>query len=107
MHFVVWATDREGMLSERHRVRDAHRERLRNPAGHAVKVVAGGPTLNETDGAMNGSLLIVEADSIEAVRRFVADDPYSLGQVYASVQIRPWQWGLGRPQGVPGSVDGP
>jgi uncharacterized protein YciI len=107
MHFVVWATDRQGTLSERHRVRDAHRERLRNPVGHAVKVVAGGPTLSETDGAMNGSLLIVQADSIEAVRRFVADDPYSLAQVYADVQIRPWQWGLGRPQGASEPVDRP
>ena len=78
-------------------MRDAHRARLRDPGAHLVTVVAGGPTLAESDGTMNGTLLVVEADSIEAVRRFVAEDPYSLAQVYASVEIRPWQWGLGRP----------
>jgi uncharacterized protein YciI len=107
MYFAIWATDRDGMLSERQRVRDAHRERLRNPVGHAVRVVAGGPTLSETDGAMNGSLLIVEADSVESVRRFIADDPYSLAQVYANVQIRPWNWSLGRPSELPKAVDRP
>jgi uncharacterized protein YciI len=47
---------------------------------------------------MNGSLLVVEADDIEAVRRFVAEDPYQLAKVYATVEVRPWNWGLGRPE---------
>ena len=97
MYFAVWATDHAGVLATRQSVREAHRARLRDPGAHPVKVVAGGPTLDVADGAMNGSLLIVEAGSIDAVRRFVADDPYALAQVYARVEIRPWQWGLGRP----------
>ena len=97
MYYAVWATDSLGSLGAREQVRDAHRARLRDPGSHPVKVLHGGPTLGETDGTMNGSLLIIEAESIEAVRRFVAEDPYSLAQVYASVEIRPWQWGLGRP----------
>jgi uncharacterized protein YciI len=97
MYFVDWATDRQGTQGARLAVRDAHRARLREPGVHPVVVVAGGPTLNESASAMNGSLLVIEADDIEAVRRFVAEDPYELTGVYARVEIRPWQWGLGAP----------
>jgi hypothetical protein len=97
MYFAVWATDRDGTKQARLAVREVHRARLREPGVHRVSVVAGGPTLSEPNGAMNGSLLVIEADDIEAVRRFVAEDPYELAGVYASVVIRPWQWGLGAP----------
>ena len=97
MYFAVWATDRAGALPERERVREQHRARLRNPGAHAVKVVLGGPTLDEGEGAMNGTLLVVQAESIDAVRQFIAEDPYTLAGVYASVEVRPWNWGLGRP----------
>jgi uncharacterized protein len=101
MHYAVWATDRPGILAERQQARDAHRARLRDPGTHPVKVVAGGPTLDDAAGTMNGSLLVIEAADIDAVRRFVAGDPYTLAQVYAHVEIRPWQWGLGRPSASP------
>ncbi|MDE2093220.1 MAG: YciI family protein [Burkholderiales bacterium] len=102
MYFVVWATDHDGTQSARLAVRDAHRARLRSPGPHPIVVVAGGPTLNESDSAMNGSLLVIEADDIEAVRRFVADDPYQVAGVYENVEIRPWQWGLGAPKQLVG-----
>lgn len=97
MYCAVWATDRIGALPDRERVREAHRERLRNPGEHKVKVLFGGPTLDPAAGSMNGSLLVIEADSIEAVRSFLAEDPYALAEVYATVEVRPWNWGLGRP----------
>jgi uncharacterized protein len=100
MYFAVWATDRPGMLVERQRVRDAHRARLRDPGAHALRVRLGGPTLDEA-GAMNGTLLVVEAEHIDAVRRFMAEDPYMLAGVYAALDIRPWAWGLGQPQEEP------
>ena len=107
MYFAVWATDREGTQAARLAVREAHRARLRDPGAHQVSVIAGGPTLRESDAAMNGSLLVIEADDIDAVRRFVSEDPYQVAGVYESVEIRPWQWGLGRPPEVepgPGQV---
>jgi uncharacterized protein len=97
MYFAVWATDREGTQDKRLAVREAHRARLRDPGVHRVKVVVGGPTLSEADESMNGSLLVIEADDIDAVRRFVREDPYHLEGVYAAVEIRPWHWGLGAP----------
>jgi len=95
MYFAVWASDETGMGETRQKLRPAHRARLRDPGDHPVRVVLGGPTLTESDGEMNGSLLIIEADSIASVRAFVADDPYVRAGVYASCEIRPWHCGLG------------
>ena len=94
-HFAIWATDRLGMADERARVREAHRARLREGKPGQLKVVLGGPTTDEV-GAMNGSLLVVEASDIAAVRDFIAGDPYVLSGVYDTVEVRRWQWGLGR-----------
>jgi uncharacterized protein len=95
MLFVVWATDRPGMLGERSRVREAHRARLRAPAPHPVQVVQAGPTLDAAASDMNGTLLVVRADNLAAVRAFVDADPYVAAGVYAHVEIRPWRCGLG------------
>lgn len=93
--FAVWARDRADVLPERLRVRAPHRARLRAPGPHAVTVVAAGPTTGGPDEAMNGTLLIVRAASVDVVRQFVAEDPYMLAGIYASVDIQPWQCGLG------------
>ncbi len=93
--FAVWATDHEGALPAREAVRPAHRARLREPGDHAVTVVLAGPTLDGAAGAMNGTLLIVDAADIDAVQRFVQGDPYVTAGVYRSVEIRPFVCGLG------------
>lgn len=99
MYFAVWASDKPGVLATRVALREAHRARLREPRGHAVKVVLGGPTLGEAvadpAAAMNGSLLVIEADHIDAVHDFLAGDPYVLAGLYASIEVRPWVWGIG------------
>ena len=91
--FAVWATDRDGALPERVRVRQAHRARLRASEPHAVKVVLAGPLSNEA--GMNGTMLVVQAGDIDAVRAFVDGDPYVEAGVYERVDIRPWTCGLG------------
>lgn len=98
MYFAVWATDKAGMLQARQRVRDLHRARLRDPGTHPVRVLLGGATLEEVSAQMNGTLLVIEAESADAVRRFVAEDPYVLAGVYSTVEVRPWAWGLGQPK---------
>ena len=97
MYFLVLGTDKPGMADVRSEVRPIHRAYLRNPGAHPVKVHFGGPTLTTQGEAMNGTLLIVEADDITAVSEFVADDPYSQAGVFKSVEIRPWAWTMGVP----------
>ncbi len=103
MLFAVWATDQPGMQAERERVREAHRARLRSPAPHPVRVLQAGATLDGPAGAMNGSLLVVEAGDIDAVRAFVRGDPYVAAGVYRAVEIRPWRCGLGPLSETPAS----
>jgi uncharacterized protein len=95
MLYVVWASDAPGMGDERERVREAHRARLRSPAPYAVLVLEAGATLDAESDGMNGTLLVVQAEDIAAVRAFVEGDPYVAAGVYASVEIRPWRCGLG------------
>lgn len=97
MLFVVFATDKPGTGELRAATRERHRQYLRDPHSHALTVRLGGPTLAEAADAMNGTLLVVEADSIDVVRAFVAADPYVKAGLFASVEIRPWQWSLGNP----------
>jgi uncharacterized protein len=98
MYFVVWATDKAGVIEVRKRARDVHRARLRSPGTHAVRVLLGGATLDEGSAQMNGTLLVIEAQNADAVHRFVAEDPYVLAGVYATIEVRPWAWGLGQPK---------
>lgn len=95
-YFCVYALDKDGAGDARAARRPAHRERLR-VHDHPVCVRIGGPLL-DTAGAMIGTLLIVEAEDIDDVRRFVDGDPYSEAGVYAAVDIRPFHWGLGLPE---------
>jgi len=95
MLYAVWALDKAGALTERQRVRAEHRARLRAPAPHAVVVRLAGPLLAPDEQTMCGTLLVVEAESLDAVRTFVDDDPYVRAGVYGSVQITAWHCGLG------------
>ncbi len=95
MYFMVLGTDRPGVLDKRTQLRPVHREYLRHH-NHPVKVVLGGPTLDGlNDGDMNGTLLVIDAQDREAVNAYLADEPYCANDLFASLEIRPWVWGLG------------
>ena len=95
--FVVMATDWPDSLALREQLRPAHREWLRQHPGHDVMVLHGGPTL-DGDGNMNGTVLIIQAQNLHQVGRFVEADPYAAGGLFADAVIRPWRWSLGRQQ---------
>lgn len=97
--YVIFATDKPGMLAVREHVRPSHRAYLRNAAaGHSVAVRLGGPTLDAQADTMNGTLLVIEAGHIDDVQRFVSDDPYMHAGIFERVEIRPWDWSLGNPE---------
>jgi uncharacterized protein YciI len=97
-YFAVFATDKPDMREVRERVRPNHRTYLRSASQHGVFVRLGGPTLTPMCNAMNGTLLVVEADDIDAVMRFVGEDPYMKEGVFSQVEVRPWDWNLGNPE---------
>lgn len=98
MHFVVFATDKPGMDSVRAENRPSHRQYLRHHE-HPVKVLLGGPTFKNTGERMNGTMLVVEADTLKQVRNFMEADPYCRAGLFESLEVRPWVCGLGRPGG--------
>ena len=95
MQFAVFATDRPGQIDLRKRTREQHRVYLRNPGRHPVRVLLAGPTMDADGRIMNGTLMVVEATSVEAVSGFVADDPYAKAGLFERIEIRPWSCGLG------------
>ena len=95
LYFAVFGTDAPGTGALRQELRPKHREWLREHPGHAVSVLHGGPTFDAA-GAMNGTLLIVEAPDREAVEAFLAADPYVRQGLFHNLQVRRWAWSLGR-----------
>ncbi|WP_412527220.1 YciI family protein [Burkholderia lata] len=96
--FAVFATDQPGMRDVRDRVRPIHRTYLRSADQHGVVVRLGGPTLDPHGDGMNGTLLVVEADDIQAVMQFIGNDPYVKEGLFSHVEVRPWDWSLGNPE---------
>jgi len=97
-YFAVFATDKPGMREVRERVRPVHRSWLRGDTHRGVLVRLGGPTLGPQCDAMNGTLLVVEAERIDDVMEFVGNDPYMQAGLFDCVEIRPWDWSLGNPE---------
>jgi uncharacterized protein YciI/hemerythrin-like domain-containing protein len=105
VYFIVFATDKPGSADLRAATRPEHRQYLHG--GHeGIRLHHAGPTLSDDGRSMNGTLLVVEADDIARVRRFVAEDPYSRAGLFAEVTIRPWNWVTGAPQAAPAPAPG-
>jgi uncharacterized protein len=94
MLFVLICTDKPGHLQVRLDNRPAHLEWL-NSLGAGAK--AAGPFLG-ADGKPSGTLLIIAADDLDSARALAANDPYALAGLFASVDIRPWNWVLKNPE---------
>jgi len=88
--FVINATDRAGALETRLATRDTHLAYLRDEG-----IVRAAGAFLDAAGNPEGSMLIVEAETIEAANAFAANDPYALAGVFASVVVRPWRMAIG------------
>ena len=51
-----------------------------------------GPFTEEDGQTMNGSLLVIEANSLRDARAIADGDPFAKAGLFASVEIRPWLW---------------
>ena len=58
-----------------------------------------GPFMNEEGSEPRGSLVIIEADSLAEAKGIAAQDPYNIAGVFESVEVRPWKWLFGAPEG--------
>ena len=94
MLFALLCTDKPNSLAIRKANRPEHIEYLQS-LGDRLKLA--GP-FTEADGeTMNGSLVVIEAASLQAAKEIGAGDPYAKAGLFASVEIRPWIWTLNNP----------
>lgn len=87
--FVFQGLDKPGALELRKATRPAHLEWI---ASLAPAVKLGGPLLADDGATPIGSLIIVEADSLEAARELFEQDPYALAGLWASTTVRGFNW---------------
>ena len=84
MLFVIIGRDGPEAKELRPKLRPAHLEHLRALDGLG-RIVLAGPL---TDGA--GSLIVLEAETVEEARSIAERDPYVTGGVFASFDIHPF-----------------
>ena len=87
MLYAIHALDKEGVLPTRLENNAAHREYLAKADSLGVKIVISGPLTKEDGETVIGSLFIVEADSLDAAKKFNAGDPFHQAQIWERVTI--------------------
>jgi uncharacterized protein YciI len=94
MLYAVICTDKPDSVAIRKANRPEHLKYLQSLES---KLVFAGP-FTEADGeTMNGSLIVIEAESLDGAKEIAAGDPFAKIGLFASVEIRPWIWSLNRP----------
>lgn len=84
MKFVILGTDGPEGVQKRPLYRPAHLQWLEAWV-QQNKIILAGPLTDQT-----GSLIVVEADSLEEVRAFAKEDPYTLHGIFQKVTIHPF-----------------
>ena len=94
MYFAFICIDKPDGLP----IRKANRpEHLAYLQGLGDTLIFAGPFTAEDGETMTGSLVVVEAPSRAAAQAIAEADPFAKAGLFASVDIRPWKWALGKP----------
>ena len=86
MRFAIHCTFAPGAFANAKSRRLEHYAFLREARG---VIVEGGPLLG-SDGIPTGMLMVIEAESEESARGFIALEPYNANGFFDSVVIRGW-----------------
>ena len=86
MLFVATCIDKENSLALRMATREAHFAYVRDTG----VVRLGGPFL-DAKGDMAGSLIIFEAQDLDAARAWHENDPYKKAGLFARSEVRTWK----------------
>jgi len=86
--FVLWAPTQSDpeVLERRLVVREAHLKNIGRLAAQGI-LKLGGPIFDPESGDPNGSVLVLEAESLAAVRAIVEEDPYWKGGVWNKEKV--------------------
>ncbi|PCD76638.1 YciI family protein [Pseudothioclava arenosa] len=89
MLYAVICRDKPGQLQTRLDTRAAHLAYIEETG----IVAMAGPFLE--DGQMCGSLVILDADSLDAAKAWAAGDPYAHAGLFESVSVQEWKKVIG------------
>ncbi|WBY00242.1 YciI family protein [Ramlibacter tataouinensis] len=97
--YMVYRVDRDDgqAAAIRAATRPAHRAYMDQ---FATRVRLGGPIL-DAGGQGCGGLMLIEAESEEAVREMVRNDPFEQAGLSARIDIYPFRWQTNRPADLP------
>lgn len=84
MKFVILGFDGPNGEAKRKIHRHAHLANL-EPLSAQGRVVLAGPLTDKT-----GSLIVIEADSLEEAQRIAREDPYTVHGVFERVEVHPF-----------------
>ena len=94
MLFAVICTDKPNSLDMRKANRPEHVAYLQS-LGDTLAFA--GPFTQSDGETPNGSLVVVEAPSLDDAKTIAANDPFAKLGLFASVEIRPWIWVFNKP----------
>ncbi len=77
---------------------DARADHLKHLESLGDRVVLAGP-FSSKEGVMNGSFMVIEADSFEEAEALYKQDPFMQRGVFASFSIRPWKLSINNTAG--------
>ena len=89
--FVISWMDKPDHLPIRMANREAHLEYVRETG----VVRLGGPFL-DANGEMAGSMIVIEAESLEVARAWHALDPYRTAGLFETSEVKPWRITVGQ-----------
>ena len=92
MLYIRLCFDRPGTEALRNQHRAEHRAYL---ASGVVKLVQAGPLMDDANEHNVASFMVVEADSLEVVKRFHENDPFTKAGLFGEVRIHRWDRHIG------------
>jgi len=92
MLFVAICVDKANHLELRKRTRESHLEYMAS-LGDTVKI--GGRIMSGPDDTPSGSILFIEAETIEEVSDILDKDPYNQVELFKHCAIEPFAPGFG------------
>ncbi len=93
MQFVIIGEDKAEALENRQKTRSDHLDYWK---GQSQIFLAAGPFLDGQDQPV-GSMIVIEAASLEEAEKLAQADPYMLAGVFETLSVKRWNWIFGNP----------
>lgn len=88
MPYVIITEDKPASLELRMRLREAHLAYLTR---HAVRLLAAGALIEDDGTGGHGGVIIHDTDDRAEAERFIAEDPFTKGGLFARVTVTRWR----------------